>query len=47
MKDWIPDEFALNLVTVPYHPAAVDFYREKGLWSEELERHQEQLMELK
>jgi len=47
MKDWIPNEFAMNLVTIPYHPAAVDFYKDNGLWNEELEQHQEELLSLK
>jgi len=47
MKDWIPNEFAMNLVTIPYHPAAVEFYKERSIWNNELEKHQNDLLEIK
>jgi len=47
MRDWIPNEFAMNLATVPYHPAAVDFFREKRVWNEVLEKRQEALLGIK
>ncbi|GGD47805.1 hypothetical protein GCM10011358_34530 [Sinisalibacter lacisalsi] len=30
-----PERMAMPSNTVPYHPAAVRFYEEKGIWSEE------------
>lgn len=30
---------------VPYHPGAVKYYKEKGLWSDEMDKHQEQVLQ--
>jgi len=32
------------LVTVPYHTGAIKYYKEKGLWTSELEKRQKQLL---
>jgi len=46
LKQWLPDGFATTGATVPYHPAAIDFYKEKGVWTAELEEHQNELLTL-
>ena len=47
LRQWVPDRFASTTVTVPYHPAAVKFYKDKGVWTSEMEEHQKQLEALK
>lgn len=41
---WTPDRFASTQALIPYHPAAVKYYKEKGVWTEEMEKHQAQLL---
>lgn len=38
------DAAVSEVPVVPYHPAAVGFYKEKGLWSEEVEQKQQALL---
>lgn len=45
--EWTPETFASKKLTVPYHPAAVEFLKEKGLWSTELEAMQKELLSKK
>lgn len=33
-----------NPFTIPYHPAAVRFYRERGVWKPEMEEAQRRLL---
>lgn len=40
---WTPDRFASTDSVIPYHPAAIDFYKEHGMWSEALDAHQVEL----
>lgn len=44
-KKWTTDIFALPEVTLPYHPGAIRFYKEVGVWSEEMEKAQQQLLQ--
>ena len=44
MNSWTPDRFASEQAIIPYHPGAVRFYREKGVWTESLEAHNQQLI---
>jgi hypothetical protein len=43
-REWSRDRLASAEVTIPYHPAAVRFFRERGVWSAETERAQQQLL---
>lgn len=43
MADWKP-EVAVRELTVPYHPGAIKYYKEKGLWSAKMDQLQQQLL---
>ena len=43
-REWTRDRLASADVTMPYHAAAVRFFRERGVWSAEMERAQQQLL---
>lgn len=43
MADWSLDK-ALEKSPVPYHPGAVKYYKEIGIWDEEMEKHQSMLL---
>lgn len=43
LATWIPDRFASTQAVIPYHHAAIDFFREKGVWTAEMEQHQSTL----
>jgi len=43
MADWKP-EVAVRELTVPYHPGAIRYYKEKGLWSKKMDQLQQQLL---
>ena len=42
--DWTRDRAASADITIPYHPAAVKFYREKGVWKGEMDQVQQRLL---
>jgi TRAP transporter TAXI family solute receptor len=44
MKQWTPKNMVDTTPEVPYHDGAVRFYKEKGLWTAELERQQKALL---
>ncbi len=47
LKLWTPNRFASTRAVVPYHPGSIKWYREKGVWTKELEEHQEKLLRIK
>ena len=47
LKLWTNNRFASLRAVVPYHAGSIRLYKEKGVWSKELEEHQNMLMKLK
>src|SRR5262245_32721822 len=45
-KEWTRERAASTDVTIPYHPAAVQFYKEKGAWSAKMDEAQKKLLAL-
>jgi hypothetical protein len=45
-KEWTRDRAASTDATVPYHPAAIRFYKERNAWTAEMDRAQQQLLSL-
>lgn len=44
LRGWSPEKFVQKTATIPYHPGSIKFYKEKGLWSSEMDRNQEVLL---
>ena len=45
-KDWTRERAVSPDATLPYHPAAVQFYNEKGVWSAKMDEAQKKLLAL-
>jgi TRAP-type uncharacterized transport system substrate-binding protein len=45
-KDWTRDRAASADVTLAYHPAAIQFYKEKNLWNAKMDEAQKRLLAL-
>lgn len=45
-KEWTRERAAFADITMPYHPAAVEFYKEKGVWSAKTDEAQRKLLAL-
>ena len=46
-REWTQERAASAEVTVPSHPAAIQFYRDKGVWTPEMEKTQTRLLAVK
>lgn len=44
LKDWTPERFLTKEALIPYHPGAIKFYKEKGVWTDEMAKLQEALL---
>ena len=42
-KQWTPEK-AVRSMGIPYHPGAIKYYRQKGLWTPEMEKQQQELL---
>ncbi len=45
-KDWTRERASSPDATIPYHPAAVQFYKERGVWRTPMDDVQQQLLSL-
>jgi TRAP transporter TAXI family solute receptor len=45
-REWARDRLASAEITMPYHPAAVRFFKERGVWKPEMDAAQQKLLEI-
>ncbi|MDC3411902.1 TAXI family TRAP transporter solute-binding subunit [Terrihalobacillus insolitus] len=44
LETWTPEQMFDPTPTLPYHPGAVKFYKDKGIWTEEVDAIQQELL---
>ncbi len=44
LKGWKKGNFVSAKSPVPYHPGVIKFYKEVGVWTDEMQQHQEKLL---
>lgn len=44
LKDWTKDKYVTPRASIPYHPGAIKWYKEVGVWSPEMEKLQQDLL---
>lgn len=44
LATWTPNRYASTKAIIPYHPGAIKFYKEQGVWTAELEKYQAALL---
>ena len=44
LKTWVPGRMVSDRASIPYHPGAVKFFKEKGAWSKEMDKLQAELL---
>jgi uncharacterized protein len=44
LSTWLPENYANTDVVIPFHPVAIEFYKEQGVWTDELQARQEKML---
>jgi hypothetical protein len=47
LKGWTPDRFVSKEAAIPYHPGAIKYYKEKKMWTKEMDELQKKLLSRK
>lgn len=44
LSDWTTDNFVVENFTIPFHPGAIKFYKEKNIWTPSMEKWQKEIL---